>query len=119
MLDVGQGNAVLVRTPEGHALLFDGGPEGCGLEGQLRTLGVKQLDVVVISHPHADHFAGLLEALDGVEVQTLIDQVQEVAAGAGGAAGAGSAGSEEAASYLRLRARTGQGRLPLCARRLR
>jgi competence protein ComEC len=102
VLDVGQGNAVLVRTPEGHALLFDGGPEGCGLEGQLRSLGVKELDLVVISHPHADHFAGLLEALEGVEVETLIDQVQAVSGGAG--AGTAAEGSEEAASYLRLRA---------------
>lgn len=102
VLDVGQGNAVLVRTPGGHALLFDGGPEGCGLEGQLRSLGVKELDLVVISHPHADHFAGLLEALDGVEVETLIDQVQAVSGSAG--AGPATEGSEEAASYLRLRA---------------
>ena len=32
--------------------------------------------MVVISHPHADHFAGLLEALDDVEVGTLVDAVQ-------------------------------------------
>jgi ComEC/Rec2-related protein len=58
VLDVGQGNAVLVRTPGRHALLFDAGPKDCDLAGQLRSLGVRKLDVVVISHPHADHFAG-------------------------------------------------------------
>ena len=76
VLDVGQGNAVLVRTPEHHALLFDGGPAGCDLAGQLRALGVRRLDLVVISHPHADHFAGLLEALDSLEVGTFVDQTR-------------------------------------------
>jgi competence protein ComEC len=78
VLDVGQGNAILVRTPERHALLFDGGPGGCGLAAQLHALGVRRLDLVVISHPHADHFAGLLEALDGLKVDALVDQVEVV-----------------------------------------
>ena len=73
VLDVGQGNAVLLRTPQHHAALFDGGPAGCDLARQLHSLGVDDLDLVVISHPHADHFAGLLEALDDVEVGTLVD----------------------------------------------
>jgi len=108
VLDVGQGNAVLVRTPEHHALLFDGGPEGCDLAGQLRSLGVRRLDVVVISHPHADHFAGLCEAGSEVEVGTLVDRVQVSSAGPrgpptpdanGGSAGAGN----EARTYLEFR----------------
>jgi competence protein ComEC len=76
VLDVGQGNAVLVRTPGRRALLFDGGPEDCGLSRQLHDLGVSKLDLVVISHPHADHFAGLLESLDGLEVAAVVDHVQ-------------------------------------------
>ena len=76
ILDAGQGNAVLVRTPEHHALLFDGGPADCDLARQLRSLGVRRLDAVVLSHPHADHFAGLLQSLDAVEVVTLIHDVQ-------------------------------------------
>ena len=85
VLDVGQGNAVLVRTPQHHALLFDGGPSDCDLAGQLRALGVRRLDVVVISHPHADHFAGLLQALRaGSQVATLVDNVQVAADGSRG-----------------------------------
>ena len=76
VLDVGQGSAVLVRTPGRHALLFDGGPEGCGLARQLHALGVRKLDLVVISHPHSDHFAGLLESLAGLEVAAVVDNVQ-------------------------------------------
>ncbi len=106
ILDVGQGNAVLVRTAGHHALLFDGGPAGCGLASQLRRLGVARLDLVVISHPHADHFAGLLEAVDSLEVDALVDQTMVVAAptstSAGGDAGTRS-GAREAAQYLELR----------------
>jgi competence protein ComEC len=118
VLDVGQGNAVLVRTPERHALLFDGGPADCDLGGQLRALGVRTLDLVVISHPHADHFAGLLASLQDLKVDVLIDQVQvttpaEMAGRAGAATGGGTLGAPgstakdegagEAVDYLRLR----------------
>jgi competence protein ComEC len=117
VLDVGQGNAILIRTPDHHAALFDGGPAGCGLGGQLRKLGVKRLDLVVISHPHADHFAGLAEALDSVEIGTFVDRTQIVsptgAPAADGSAATGvstgdrgySSGGAEARKYLELRAR--------------
>ena len=107
VLDVGQGNAVLVRTPDRHALLFDGGPAGCDLGGQLAALGVRRLDVVVISHPHADHFAGLLECVDELEVGTLVDQTQVVEALT--AAPGGRVGEAEAQDYLELRRRLEQG----------
>jgi len=75
VLDVGQGNAVLVRTPGHKALLFDGGPRGCRLRDQLVSLGVSRLEVVVISHPHLDHFGGLAEVLDGLHLGVLVDNV--------------------------------------------
>jgi competence protein ComEC len=113
VLDVGQGNAILVRTPERHALLFDGGPAGCGLGRQLHTLGVRRIDLVVISHPHADHFAGLLEAIDGLDVGTLVDRTAVVprapppgadpVATAEQAAKPAGSGAQEAAEYLKLR----------------
>jgi competence protein ComEC len=114
VLDVGQGNAVLVRTPGHHALLFDGGPEDCGLAGQLRALGVRKLDLVVISHPHADHFAGLLDSISDLEVVAIADHVQVVAPALVGSAsedqarvqpGIAAGGGEEARQYLRLRRR--------------
>ncbi len=110
VLDIGQGNAVLVRTPGHHALLFDGGPAGRDLAGQLRGLGVRKLDLVVISHPHADHFAGLLEDIDDLDVEALVDQVQVISSAEWAAASgdtragpaAGGSGTE-AGEYLRLR----------------
>ncbi|MCL5735102.1 MAG: ComEC/Rec2 family competence protein [Actinobacteria bacterium] len=101
VLDVGQGNAILVRTPDKHAFLFDGGPEGCGLGSQLRSLGVTTLDLVVITHPHADHFAGLLECLDNLKVGTILDDTEILAPQPSYTAAVPGAG--EACDYLELR----------------
>ncbi len=114
VLDVGQGTAVLLRTPGRHAALFDAGPAGCDLGSQLRSLGVERLDLVVISHPHADHFAGLSECLDSVEIGTFVDRTASTHAAGVGSAGTpapisakssstGEAEAGEAAQYLRLR----------------
>ncbi|MEI6310096.1 MAG: ComEC/Rec2 family competence protein, partial [bacterium] len=53
-IDVGQGDAILLRTPQGVNILWDGGPgEAC--RRYLEELGVNRLDLVFLSHPHADH----------------------------------------------------------------
>lgn len=57
--DVGQGDAALVTTPGGVTMLVDGGPDEDLVATELAALGVKRLDVVVASHPHADHVIGL------------------------------------------------------------
>ncbi|MBC7294187.1 MAG: ComEC/Rec2 family competence protein, partial [Thermoleophilia bacterium] len=44
VFDVGQGNAVLVRTPDHHAVLIDAGPSGCNLAQKLKELQVRRLD---------------------------------------------------------------------------
>lgn len=71
VLDVGQGDAVLVETPDGAMMLVDGGPDP---ERTLRRLGAslpfhrRSIDVVLLSHPHQDHVAGLVEVLRRFEV---------------------------------------------------
>lgn len=60
-LAVGQGDAALFQT-EGRAVLIDAGPAGAGdriVVPELRKRGVRKLDLVLISHPDADHVAGL------------------------------------------------------------
>lgn len=58
-LDVGQGDAVLLTGVAGARILVDGGPDPRALAERLRVHGVDRLDVVVISHRHADHVTGL------------------------------------------------------------
>ncbi|MBP7868604.1 MAG: MBL fold metallo-hydrolase [Firmicutes bacterium] len=74
-IDVGQGDAILVSTSDGHHMLVDGGPRSAGpsLAARLRELGVKHLDVLVSTHPHEDHIGGLADVLDAVTVGRVID----------------------------------------------
>ena len=98
MLDVGEGSAALVRTPDGHAALIDAGPDDAGVPEQLRALGVRRLDLVVISHPHADHFGGLVDLAASMPVGLLVDAVVD-----GGTARGTEPPPSEAAAYFRLR----------------
>ncbi len=76
--DIGQGNAVLVRT-QGHALLFDTGPayapgQDAGervLLPLLRSLGVARLDMLVLSHRDTDHVGGAAAVLQALPVTEL------------------------------------------------
>ena len=72
MLDVGQGDAILVRT-DGFAALIDAGPRDADTEEQLRALGVTHLDVVVATHPHADHIGRMPQVLRTFPVDLYID----------------------------------------------
>jgi beta-lactamase superfamily II metal-dependent hydrolase len=62
-LNVGQGDAVLVVSPEGKSMLYDGGRKSGGAVGEMRALGVKHLDLVVSSHGDADHIAAQSDAI--------------------------------------------------------
>jgi competence ComEA-like helix-hairpin-helix protein len=58
VLDVGQGDAILIRSPEWKTALVDAGPSSRVVE-LLRDRGIKSLDLVVVSHHHADHYGGM------------------------------------------------------------
>jgi len=59
-LDVGQGDAALLRGPSGEVILIDGGPDPAVLRSHLRGAGVRRIDLLIITHLHADHTTGLL-----------------------------------------------------------
>lgn len=59
MLDVGQGDGLLVQLPGGKVLAVDSGPSPTGYGDALRALGVLRLDYAILSHAHSDHYSGL------------------------------------------------------------
>ena len=63
--DVGQGDALVVRTGEASAVVVDVGPEGAAAGRCLDRLGVTTIDLLVLSHHHLDHVGGLAAVLDG------------------------------------------------------
>lgn len=71
-LDVGQGDATLLRSA-GRTALIDAGPLGIPMRRRLAALGVRQLDLVVLSHNHTDHFGGLLDVLGRLPVRAVLD----------------------------------------------
>lgn len=74
VIDVGQGDAVYLRTPEGYNILIDGGDEGRGVARVvpfLRAHGVSRLNLALITHYHQDHAAGMAEVLQDIPADTL------------------------------------------------
>ncbi len=72
-LDVGQGDSVLIASEGQYCLIDAGTPDSADeLIGMLRAAGVERLDLVVMTHPHADHIGGMDEVLDTFEVGTLL-----------------------------------------------
>ncbi|QFP77761.1 ComEC/Rec2 family competence protein [Deinococcus sp. AJ005] len=63
-LDVGQGDAVLIRSPEGKTMLIDGGRSTVKMQEHMKTYGIDKIDVMVATHADADHIAGLVAAAE-------------------------------------------------------
>ncbi len=60
-LDVGQGDAVLLRDPSGSVALIDGGRDPTVLRTALRRQGVRRIDLLVATHGDSDHVGGLVD----------------------------------------------------------
>jgi competence protein ComEC len=71
VLDVGQGDAVLLQPAHAAAVLVDGGPHGDGLAAKLRSAGVERLGVAVVTHEQADHAGGIEDALGQIPIARL------------------------------------------------
>lgn len=82
-LDVGQGDAILILAPDGRQVLVDGGPSPTALLNELGDLlpfWDRRLDLVVLTHPDADHITGLIPLLDRYRVARVLDTRQSDAA---------------------------------------
>ena len=80
MLDVGQGDAILLRSPGRRWVLVDAGPRSeqwdAGLRRvipALRRRGIRRLEALVLTHPHLDHVGGAAAVLRGVQVGLVLD----------------------------------------------
>ncbi|MDB5072485.1 MAG: putative hydrolase [Candidatus Eremiobacteraeota bacterium] len=94
MLDVGQGDGIVVRTPRGHVILIDSGgrlERGPAADGRspaelvgervvlayLKREGVRRVDLVVNSHPHGDHVGGFAPVVRALRVDAIADSGQQ------------------------------------------
>ncbi|MDD5287785.1 MAG: DNA internalization-related competence protein ComEC/Rec2 [Dehalococcoidales bacterium] len=74
-LDVGQGDAILIRTPVNQDILVDGGPSPQAISSELgRRLPFwdRTIELMVLTHQHADHLTGLLETLRRYKVKQVL-----------------------------------------------
>ena len=84
ILDVGQGDGILVETPQG-AVLVDAGPPEARVDRQLRTMGLRSLAALIVSHDHRDHVGGASAVLRHLHVGAVIDPLQPYPTHPGGA----------------------------------
>jgi competence protein ComEC len=78
-LDVGQGDAIHIVTPDGYEMLIDGGPTALVLRelAQGRGFFDSTIDVVLATHPDSDHIGGLVDVLERYQVATIIQTNNE------------------------------------------
>jgi competence protein ComEC len=72
--DVGQGDASLIKTSQGHLILIDGGPDSVVLEKLAKEIPFwdKTIDLIVLTHPHYDHISGLNHVLAKYKVENIL-----------------------------------------------
>jgi competence protein ComEC len=74
-LDVGQGDSTLLTLSNGKTILIDAGRQSAGekVVSYLKQAGVDSIDLVVATHPDADHIGGLLDVLNEIPVKKVLD----------------------------------------------
>jgi competence protein ComEC len=72
VLDVGQGDAILLRPANAPAVLIDGGPPGDDLAGKLRELDVDSIGAAIVTHEQADHAGGIEDLLGRLPIDRLL-----------------------------------------------
>lgn len=73
-LDVGQGDAILIKAPAGQNILIDGGPDKAVTKRLAENLPWwdKNIDLMVLTHPHDDHVTGLIEVLKRYNIKRIL-----------------------------------------------
>lgn len=107
VLDVGQGDAILLQPRNAAAVLVDGGPPGDGLAAKLHGAGVTRLGAAIVTHDQSDHVGGIRELLGAFPIGHLLyailrGQTLAEVAGAGVPSRRLARGSELRSGGLRL-----------------
>lgn len=74
VLDIGQGDAILITLPTRERILVDGGPDDKVIKeiSSVMPFYEKTIDMVILTHPHADHVNGLVEVLQRYQVKQVL-----------------------------------------------
>jgi competence protein ComEC len=74
-LNIGQGDAILIRSPHGKTVLIDGGKDNAVLRELAAVLPIdeRKIDVVMATHPDLDHYGGLIAVLSTYAVGVFLD----------------------------------------------
>lgn len=72
--DVGQGDAMFIETPQGHHIIIDGGPDNKMVEkiGHVLPFWDKTIDLMISTHPDADHVSGLADVFSQYDVKNVL-----------------------------------------------
>ena len=78
-LDIGQGDSIFIQAPSGRTALIDGGPDASVLRELAKELPWydRTIDVVIPTHPDADHITGLVDVLERYKVSYVIQSSVE------------------------------------------
>ena len=73
--DIGQGDSIFIESPDGNQILIDGGPSDAVLSklGHVLPFWDRSLDLLVLTHAHADHVTGLVEVLKRYHVDRVLE----------------------------------------------
>jgi competence protein ComEC len=77
VLDVGQGDSIVLQVPEG-AVVVDQGPPEANVARQLARIGVRRVAMLVLTHPQRDHVGGAEQVLETHPVDTVLDPALQV-----------------------------------------
>lgn len=72
-LDIGQGDSELIEFPNGERILIDSGDRGAPTVDLLHKYGVKQLELIIATHPHSDHIGEMRDVMGAFKVQEFWD----------------------------------------------
>lgn len=74
-LDIGQGDAIFIESPTGNQMLLDGGPNKSVLRelGKVMPFYDRSIDLLMVSNPDKDHFAGFLDVLRSYRVGVVVE----------------------------------------------